>query len=151
MLRFHPSLNAILIHFTLKSSTRPCFLIYKTSPIFISINKYILLPQKSVCVCVCVWCVEGDVFVPAYKPRIYPWLNTDEARIFDKARTSSLRFFTRLTLEGTRPHIPLYKHHPRFECAEQKFVCDFFFFFFLQCSYYLKSARKNPDGSDQEI
>ena len=35
------------------------------------------------------------------------------------------------------------QHHPRFECAEQKFVCDFFFFFFfffLQCSYYLKSA-----------
>ena len=34
---------------------------------------------------------EG-VFVPAYKPRIYPWLNTDEARIFDKARTSHFVF-----------------------------------------------------------
>ena len=45
-----------------------------------------------VCVCVCSPCVCVCVFVPAYKPRIYPWLNTDEARIFDKARTSHFVF-----------------------------------------------------------
>ena len=36
--------------------------------------------------------VSVCVFVCAYKTRIYPWLNTDEARIFDKARTSHFVF-----------------------------------------------------------
>ena len=43
----------------------------------------VLAHYATVCVC---------VFMPAYKLRIYPWLNTDEARIFDKARTSHFVF-----------------------------------------------------------
>ena len=51
------------------------------------------LHTTCMCVCVC-------VFVPAYKPRIYPWLNTDEARIFDKARTAHFVF----SLDHTYPY-----------------------------------------------
>ena len=50
-----------------------------------SVQSLTLMCGVCVCVCVC-------VFVPAYKPRIYPWLNTDEARIFDKAGTSHFVF-----------------------------------------------------------
>ena len=70
------------------------------------------------------------VFVPAYKPRIYPWLNTDEARIFDKARTVSLCFFTRLTLEGTR-HIHTPNNTILALNVQNEISCVILFFYFF--------------------
>ena len=79
----------------------------------------VYLREDCVCVCVRAGIQTEDLSVVKHQRSEDFWQSED----------GSLRFFTRLTLEGTRPHITHIQPHPRVECAEQKFVCDFLFYF----------------------
>ena len=76
------------------------------------------------CVCVCV-CVRAGIQTEDI------WQSED----------GSLRFFTRLTLEGTRPHIPLYNPILALN-VQNKNSCVIFFFFFSNV-VTIRKVREN--------
>ena len=92
------------------------------------------------CVCVCVRAGIQTEDLSVVKHR--------RSEDFWQSEDGSLRFFTRLTLEGTRPHIPLYNPILALNVQNKNSCVIFFFFFFFFFFFYsnvvtIRKVREN--------
>ena len=78
-----------------------------------------------VCVCVCVCHVRDSI-----QTEDLSVVKHRRSEDFWQSEDVSLRFFTRLTLEGTRPHIPLYNTILALNVQNNN-LCVIFYIFFL--------------------